>query len=162
MHWISVHHAVSWSSIDYRDVIVSESGGHTVLLSCRLTLAPAVSFPMISPENAIRCTSLGTRSTRSWQSQLGIKTADPVCLITRRDEDTWERGRRFIPWVNRVLGWNLVYDINKKKREMEKFFKKNKTKDPSVLLFFCFSLSFLLLVVIVLQVFWGRTSATTR
>lgn len=40
-------------------------------------------------KNAIRAISLGTRSTRSLRSQLGIKTADPISLITRRDEGTW-------------------------------------------------------------------------
>lgn len=82
--------AIGWGSSDYQGVIVLESHWRPGLLSYTLTLAPAVSRPMISTENAITATSPGTRSTRSSWSQLGIKTADLVSLITRRDDGTWD------------------------------------------------------------------------
>lgn len=72
-----------------------------------------------------------------------------LSLITRRDEGTWERGRKFIPWVNRVFGWNHVYDTKKKKLRYRSLKKKkilqfscSSISSLSFLLFLLFFLSF--------------------
>lgn len=106
-----------------------------VLLSYTLTPALALSCPMISTENAITATSPGTTSTRSSRSRLSDikKKADPILLITRRDDGTWEGGRKFILRVNRVLGWNHVCDTSphpkKRKWAREKVKKKKRSFD---------------------------------
>lgn len=89
---MTLHHTDWRGGTDYQDVIVSDSCGHIALLSCTLTLAPAVSCPTISTENAITATSPGTRSTRSSRSQLGIKTADPVSPSSHAEMRVPERG----------------------------------------------------------------------
>lgn len=86
--------AAGWGSADYQNVIVLQSHGHAGVLSCTLTTAPAASSPMISTENAITATSPGDQIHKGpRRSRLGIKTPDPVSLITRGDEGTSKGGQ---------------------------------------------------------------------
>lgn len=149
--------AVGWGSTDYQDLIVLESHGHTGLLSYTLTLAPAVSCPMISTENAITATSPGNGSTRSPRSRLGIKTADPVFLITRRDEGTWEGDESSSRGLIGSLD-EIMCVIQTKKSEGEEVLKKIFWYPRSLIS----SPSFLLVWQIALQMFWRRTLTCRR
>lgn len=145
--------AIGWGSSDYQGVIVLETHWRPGLLSYMLTLAPAVSRPMISTENAITATSPGTRSTRSSWSQLGIKTADLVSLITRRDDGTWDGDEssscRLIGSLDEIM---CVIQTTKKSEGGEVL-----KKDPLIS-----SLSFLLVWPIALQMFWRRALTCRR
>ena len=115
----SVEAADGWGSADYQDVIALQSHGHTGLLLYTLTLAPAESCPMISIENAITASSLGTRSIEVQTVSAGDKNSWPRLPHLMQRWGYLRGGQKFILRVNRVLGWNHVYDTNKKSKGEE-------------------------------------------
>lgn len=79
------------------------------------------------------------KKKKSYYCHFSRDQFDKIFTGSARDESTWpfllhhiqrwgylDRERRFIPWVNRVLGWNHVNDTNE--RRLKAKCKKEKKK----------------------------------
>lgn len=116
-----------FSSTDVQGKMVLASHSHTDILSYLLIPARAVSCPVISTE-------------KCYYSHLSGDQIDKVFAVSAWNKNSWphlphhtqrwgylSRGQKFILWVNRVLGWNCVYDTNKKNKKVKvKRIKKKK------------------------------------
>lgn len=117
---------VGWGRTDYQDVIVLSVRRPYWSPLLHSDLGPCLYLvPAISTENAITATSPGTRSTRSSRSRLGIKKSWPRLPHHTQRWVYTRGGRKFTLRVNRVLGWNHVYDTNNKKVKVKKVLKKD-------------------------------------